>query len=712
MDAKELSVTVEHGSRPSATEEQHTTTVRAIAVAVVLSLLVGAWSKQAELVTLTSQISESTPPIASILCLLLLLAVGGAMSRLATRLEASGSDRLGRLCRSMVFTRGEILVVFVFLAITAAMPGVGLFRQVMPCLMVTQYFGQPTDHLEKMALDIPPHWAPNDPEVSRVFWEGGAATMPTLGAEGIPVLGAGIESAYRFLAGPLIIPWRYWLVPFIVWSVYLSAYFISAFCLVSLFRRYWEEDERLSFPVSNLAVEMIQPERAVWSGIGFFRDPIVITGFLLAVLYNAFNAMKVFNPAIPALGISYPLGNLFTESPWNTMRGLSIFYKPEILGLGYLVPSDVLFSIWFFTLLSWIVRPFAKMGGYEPANFPFVTEQAMGAFVVLGLYFIWQARGRLAQVMRLWKDAASQDDDRDEPLSFRGMTLGALGGALVVVIWPIVFGVEWWVSLLYFGIMFLVLIVYCRNRAEMGFPIVWGYPLYMQRETMVSFVGSAPLVSEGHTRSLTLLTMFSWLQRSTNQATTSIGQEAYTAAARLGHGRRSIARVVVGALVFGIVTALLINLSAYYEYGGLVLSSPGGIEGGQMTQEVLGQFRAVSQWVDQPVKPDMQKIAYTLLGSVMVVSMIVGRRAWIRFPFHPGGYALAFCHRGPYMWFAALLLWGIKGITLHVGGVGLYRRLSRGFLAFTLGHFFSVGVWSLAGLLAGEWVRRYIVWFL
>lgn len=697
----------------AAPASQRAMTARALLVAVVMSLLVGAWSKQAELVTLTSQISESTPPIASILCLLVVLSLAGLLSRLATRLEAEGGPtRLSQLCRSLVFTRGETLAVFVFVAITAAMPGVGLFRQVMPCLMVTQYFGQPTDHLEAMAGHIPSQWAPTDPEVARVFWEGGESTMPRLGVERVAVVGPALEGAFRFLAGPAIVPWRHWLLPFLVWTLYLSAYFVAAFCLVSLMRRYWEDDERLSFPVSNLAVEMIQPEKAVWARIGFFRDPVVLVGFSLAVLYNVFNALKVFNPSVPALGISYPLGNLFTESPWNTMRGLTVFYKPEILGLGYLVPSDVLFSIWFFTLLSWGIRPFAKMAGYDPANFPFVTEQAMGAFVVLGLYFLYQARGRLWQAVRVWQNADERAIDTNEPLSFRWLTVGAVGGALIVILWPILFGVQWWVSVMYFGIMFLVLVVYCRNRAEMGFPIVWGYPLYMQRETMVTFLGSAPFVTEGHSRSFTLLTMFSWLQRSVNQATTSIGQEAYVSADRLGQGRRGISRVVLGALVFGIATAFLINLSAYYEYGGLVLSSPGGIEGGQMTQEVLGQFRAVSQWIDQPVGPDLQKIGYTVTGAVMVVGMILGRRAWIRFPFHPGGYALAFCHRGPYMWFAALLLWGIKGITLHVGGVGLYRRLSRGFLAFTLGHFFSVGVWSLAGLLAGEWVRRYIVWFL
>jgi len=687
-------------------------TLRAVLVAIVLSLLAAAWTKQAELVTLTSQISESTPPIASILCLFLLPGLAAALTRLASSLDAGGHRRPAELCRRLRLTHGETLVVFVFVAITAAMPGVGLFRQVMPNLMVTQYFGLPSDHLEEMARTIPRQWAPTDAEVARVFWEGSDVALPSLGVEHVPVVGPIVESVFRFVAGATLVPWRHWLTPIVVWTVYLSAYFIAAFCLVLLFRRAWEEDEHLNFPVSNFPVEMIEPERSQFSAIDFFRDPVVWTGLLAAVAYNVSNAVHVFNPGLPALGISYPLGRLFTESPWNAMRGLAIYYKPEILGVGYLVPSDVLLSIWFFTLLSWLVRPLARTVGYGPPGFPFVTQQAMGAFLLLGGFFIYLARHRLVEVARRGLFGGPGADDRDEPLSPRWTLLGAGLGLAVVIGMPIVFGVVWWVSLLYFGIMVMVLIVYCRNRAEMGFPIVWGYPLYQQRAVMVEFLGSRPFVGPGRLQSFTLLTMFSWLQRSVNQAITSTAQEGTVAAQRLGQRRRAIARVVIGAVVFGVVVAFVVNLSAFYEYGGLVLSSPGGIHGGQMTQEVLGQFRAVSEWVDRPRGPEPTKIGYTVLGAALALGMVMGRRAWPRFPFHAGGYALAFCHRGPYMWFAALLLWGIKRLTLHLGGAGTYRRLARGFLAFTLGHFLSVGVWSLVGLAAGEWVRRYIVWFL
>jgi hypothetical protein len=336
----------------------------------------------------------------------------------------------------------------------------------------------------------------------------------------------------------------------------------------------------------------------------------------------------------------------------------------------------------------------------------------MGAFILLGFYFTWQARHRLAEVFSKVFNGGASIDDHDEPLGFRLMLPATLLGIVVIITMPIVFGVLWWQSLMYFGIMLLVLLVYCRNRAEMGFPIVWGYPLYEQRALMINFLGSGPLLAGGNTKSFTLLTMFSWLQRSVNQAITSTAVEGYVAGHRLGQSRRTIAKVVIVALVFGLLSAFLLNLSSFYEYGGLVLSSPGGNEGGQMTQEVLSQFNAISQWVDRPEPANARKASYTVVGALISLGLILGRRFSVRFPFHPGGYALALSHASPFMWFPALLLWTIKIVTLHIGGIKLYRRIAPGFMAFTLGHFFATGVWSLIGLLAGEFVRRYVVWFL
>ncbi len=713
-DATRTTSHADHDNTPGSDQDTHggrVLTPRALIWAVVITVLVAAWTKQAELVSLTSQISESTPPIASILVLFLFPGVAGLLRRLSKASEDGRESWLTRVLRRLRLGHGEILVIFTFVAVTAAMPGVGLFRQVMPCLMVPQYFGQPSDHLTEMSKTIPTAWAPTDPEVARVFWEGEDVSPPTFGVESVPVIGGVLKSVVSFLTGPMIVPWQHWLIPMLLWTAYISSYLLAGFCLVTLFQRSWERDEHLNFPVSNLSVELIEPAQSRFSSLSFFRDPIVWIGLGIAIFYNALNALHAFNPGIPALGIAYPLGNLFTESPWNTMRGLRIYWKPELLGLGYLVPADVLLSIWVFTLLSWLVRPLARTIGEVPQGFPFVKEQAMGAFVVLAGYFTIQARGRLGEIARNWTSAVKGEETAErygQPWALPGFVLGAL----VVIGMPIAFGVTWWHSLLYFAIMFIVLLVYARNRAEMGFPIVWGYPLYQPRASMIDFIGSSPFVGTGRMQSMTLLTMFSWLQRSVNQAITTTEQESTVAAERLGYRRSSIAKLVPGAVVMGVLVAFLVNLSAFYEYGGLVLSSRTGITGGQMTREVLNQYTQVSSWIDNPVAPDPETIGWTMGGGLLALGMVLGRRMWPRFPFHAGGYALAFCHGSSFMWFPALLLWTIKKIALHVGGAGLYRRLARGFLALTLGHFLSVGVWSLIGVWADEVVRQYVVWFL
>lgn len=259
------------------------------------------------------------------MCLFLLIGLGSLLAKTANFTEASGRFLgFGRWCRRLILRPVEILVVFIFLAIAAPMPGIGLFRLVMPCLMATQYFGLPNNHLDEMAQTVPWQLAPNDREVARVYWEGSDEVVPHLGLDRIPLVGQVLEGTAHLLLGPTIVPWKLWAVPFVVWTCYICAYFVAAFCLVTLFRRHWEEEERLTFPMSSFAVEMIRPQGSLLSGHNFFRDPVVWTGFLLAVLYNTMSAMAAINPALPALGISYPLGNIFTESPWNAMRGFTI----------------------------------------------------------------------------------------------------------------------------------------------------------------------------------------------------------------------------------------------------------------------------------------------------------------------------------------------------------------------------------------------------
>ncbi|HJN14775.1 MAG TPA: DUF6785 family protein [Armatimonadota bacterium] len=705
--------TTESPTSPPPTSGVRAITVRAILVGIVMTVLVNAWVEYSELVTPTSQMSESTPPIPAILALGAVAAVFALLWKLHSALAnstAPGSGILARLVKQFALTRHEILAVYLFLIVSCAMPSVGIIRLILPCLMELQYFEEPTNHFDEMKLHIPKHWAPIEGESVRTFWEGAPSSIPPTSLAKIRLVGPALEAAYQFFAQSYQVPWREWRWPFGVWTVYLVVYFLSSFCIVTLFRKKWEEDDHLTFPIASMSVELVRSGRSPGTGVTFFKDPIMWTGFSLAFIYNGLNMLHAFNPSVPAMGLYYPIGQLFTERPWSLMNGLAVWYKPEILGLGYLVPSDIQLSIFVFSMMQWFSRPMGFIVGVQPGGFPFSRQQATGALIILGLYFIYQARGRLADAWRhSW--GTKKVDDSGEPLPHRWAMIGAIGGLIYLVAFPVFHGVSLWQMATYIGIGTLFLIAYCRNRGETGLPIVWGYPLVMQKKVMTNFLGSEPFITAANTKSFTLLSIFTFLQRGTYYAITSSKQESCIVGETMGLGARRTAKLVLLATVVGFVISLWMYLASYYTWGGNVMETVGGTQGGQRAGIAMREFKAASEWIDAPSPPNVPELTATCVGAFMTLSLIMARRTWVAFPLHAVGYAFASCHDN-YMWFAALVIFATKTIVIRLGGFRLYRRLAPGFIAFTLGHFVSIGIWSFAGLYAGDFVQRYRVWFL
>lgn len=690
-------------------------TPRAVLIAILLCIGVLVWVEYSELVVQTSQMTECSPPIPSLLSLALLGVLAALTLRLAMRISRSrmhGAAKAGAALRRLTLSRHEVLSVYLFLMVACAMPSIGVLRLVAPCLMTLQYFGDPSNHLEEMGRYVPPYWAPTEPEAVRGYWEGVDRSVPPSAMARVPVIGRGLEFVYQFVAQSAVVPWRVWAGPFAVWTTYMSVYLMTCFCITNLFRRKWSEDDRLAYPLARVSMDLFHTGSSHGSGVPFLRDPIMWTGFSIALICDGLNMVRVFYPDVPAMGLAYPIGQLFTERPWDTLQGLMVWYKPEILGIGYLVPSDIQLTIFLASMAHWFVKPVASAAGIETPGFPLQDKQAIGAFLVLGCYFIYQARHRLAEV---WRKALSGDsaiDDSREPLSHRATLIGVLVGLLILIGFPVAGGVKLAHALPFFAVGVLFLIVYSRNRAETGLPAIWAYPLYEQKQMLVDLVGSRPFVGADRLRSFSLLTMFSFMQRGTYFAINSSMHESCFVGEALGLGARRTSRLLFSAIVIGFGLALWMWLSSYYTYGGNIMGTTGGTQGDQLAREAFTQYETVSKWVDAPSDPNRAHIAAMTFGALVTMAMVLARMLWVGFPLHPVGYALASCHNNNnYMWFAALVNFIVKTTVIRIGGNRLYRRLAPGFIAFTLGHFVAVGIWSFIGLYAGDYVRQFVVWF-
>jgi len=643
---------------------------RAMVVSIILLLVSLLWMRQAGLIAAGVQLGESVPVIPAIAVLLLLSAVG---------------PLLNRLPRLFHFPRHQTLLVYVFLCIAVTMSSAGVVRTIPPAITGPSYFASPQNNYAQLMEEVPWWLAPKDHTVIRTMYEG---------SEGG------------------VIPWGPWLVPLAVWTVFLLATFVVMYCLMLMFRQQWTEKEHLTFPIAQLVMEV--SDYGTGGSVGsFLRNPLMWTGFGLTAFYNVMNMLNAWNPAIPCLGKFYDLGGLLTERPWSALQPtgflpLAIHWRPESFGIGYLVSTDVLLSVWVSYLLLRFSNFMAVIAGYEISGFPFDEQQVYGAYVAMGLFLIWVGREHLGRILRKAFTADKTIDDSHEPYPYRTVVWAMIIGFATMLFIPINAGMWPATAVVFFGAILLFSITYARIRSEAGTPVLWMFPRTKGWQMLPFIVtGSAPFQRGTSFSNLTILTLFCWLKEGYFLTLGAYQIESLKIAEKVHIRQRTVVKWMILALLIGLIGAYYLHIQAYYSYGANIL-------GGSTSQAYFRgseSWSDLSLWVDAHGGSDMRRTTAVVVGLFITTVLILLRSLFLRFPLHPLGYVMGTSQRGGEVWGPFFLVWIIKSVILRLGGMRLYRQLIPFFLGLVLGHYFAAGVvWGSISLI-NEMYRRYIVWF-
>ncbi len=667
------------GQSTEQAEELYGLSWRSVILAGLFLVLSLVWIKTAGLVGHGAQLGESVPvvpAVGALLVLTLLLPV--------TRV----------LPRSLRLTRPGVLLVYAFLAVAVSMSSVGVARMLFPNSTALFYFETTENNFAEFQRYIPKWLIPGqDPEVIRQMYEA-TDNEPT----DVPA----------WVASWLVVPWGAWLVPLTAWTLLLLAAFIAMMSLMTLFRRQWVERERLTFPIVHLVMEMSGGERPA-AALSFFKNSAMWAGFGIAALYNVMNILNAWNPAVPAMGRQYDLGALFTERPWSAIRPLAIAWRPENIGLGYLVPTEITLSVWVFYLLLRLANVMAAAIGYEPAGFPFVQEQSFGAYLALGVFLIFVAREHLRHV---WRRAVLGDrsvDDSDEPMSYRGAIIGLIVGVGGMLLWASAAGMALWTAAIYFFLFLLFALVYARARAEAGAAMVWLFPFYQHKKMMIAVAGSEFFYRHGGWGNLTIFSLLMFLSRGYFQSMMAYQIES-TRIAEVAHIRQRVMTWwLVAALILGLAGAYVIHLQAYYTHGANILEG-GTTQGGYRTRLAVTEYEELASFMRGHKEPDRSRTGAAVVGVLVTTALVGLRTVFLRFPLHPLGYAMVTAYGYP-LWGPFFIVWVVKTLVLRLGGMGMYRRLIPFFLGIVVGHFFTAGlVWGWLSII-NEMYRRYVVHF-
>lgn len=631
-----------------------------LTVAIGLNILCGIWIRQAEIVVLATQVSEAVPPVPAIGILLLLF---------------FSNPLLKLIHPSLAFSRSELLLVYFFTTIASSLPGCGIVRFLFALIGTPIYYASAENEFDTILWKNLPNWLiPMDRDAIRSLYLGSAAGVP----------------------------WGVWIPKFAFWTLFFLLYWLCSLGVISLFARQWCDKEKLVFPLVQLPLEITRREDG---RLTFFRDKLMWLGFIASSFYNAMNMLNAYFPSVPSFGKMFDMGASFIESPWRALRPLIIWYRPELIGFGFLVPTEVSFSIWFSYILFKVQAFVGEVIGYRYPGFPFLQEQSLGAYIAMAIYLLYAARLHIAEALRK-AFQPSLKEGLNEVTSPRFSLALIVLGFVGMVAFAHAAGMALWLAFLYFAIVLAVAFVYARIRAEVGIPLIWMFPFFQQKRSITYTLGTRVLLDRGGVKSMATFALFTFMARGYYPELIGYQIEGVKMADHAGWKRSAVITWSIAALVVGLCIGYYFHLTPYYHHGAVRLR--GGIWGTWLAME---EYRAVVNAVRIPSSPEMPKVAATLGGAICVFIFAAIRLLFLQVPIHPLGYAMAGAY-GDLIWGPFFIVWIIKTLILRYAGGFAYRRSTPFFLGFALGHYFAAGlVWGLWSVTGAEVFTRYGVWF-
>lgn len=557
----------------------------------------------------------------------------------------------------------EMLVVYVMTNVATCIVGHDMLQILVPMMGHAFWFATAENEWQDLFWPHIPHWlVVSDKSVLRGYYYGDSSLYK-------------VEN----LAA--------WLKPVVWWCGFV---FILAFvmtCINLIFRKQWTENEKLSYPIIQLPLQMTNPASR------FFRNRIMWAGFGLIGIINCINGLHVLYPRVPQIAYwAQNYRHLLTDKPWNAIHFLFIGFNPEMIGLGFLIPEDLCFSLWFFHWFWKGQQILGSAAGWRslPA-FPYGREQASGAYCAIGIILLYVNRRHLMQIASHIFRMTKVDDDT-EPLRYRYSALGAASGFVMLILFCHYGGMSIWVSVPFFVLYFIIQIAVTRMRAELGTPV---HDLHYSGpdEMIVRTIGTRRLGNG----TLTMFSLFWFINRAYRSNIMAHEMEGFKMAERAQINKRVLLFALLLTAGVGSFTAFWSLLHQGYNTGMQIRAFYPAV--GAFGRE---PWNRMQMWVQNRSSANVPGTTFMMGGFAFTIFLAIMRVKFLWWRFHPAGYAVSNSYNMEVFWSPLFFGWLAKIIVLRFGGLRLYRRALPFFLGLILGHFITSGTWTIIGVIINQ----------
>ncbi|MCC5841232.1 MAG: hypothetical protein JJT96_14035 [Opitutales bacterium] len=531
------------------------------------------------------------------------------------------------------------------------------------------------------------------------------------------------------------LPWGLYLRPLFLWGfLFLSIYFFLM-CLAEFLRRKWVSRENLSFPLVELADNIIRHDYRLESSndplnperrSGAFNS-LAMIGFAVGFIMLFFEAMSHYG----FLGMDSVIYFDFNDSIFNPAGGamreipaMVFVLSPIIIGIVFLLSLEVAFSIWatflLYIFISWVVRlanptlADSNWTGFGDGRFhPFPMEQMLGACLVFAVFMLWKARSNAA-----YPKTATERAEAYLPPALTRWGLLLLPPLIFVLLWST--GVKSISLILALSIATLAIAVAAaRVRAETGLPTFHVFYESTKLPIVLGLTGISGAKAYAAFINVVFLPM-TLLFRTLPQQLENM---------ELARRHRIPYRTVAWSGLLSFVMALAVGMTSFLlfvyaigqDFYGQSALPP---QSGSPSAAGLATYPLwVSHFLGEPGLDRFDQINWLRVGAMGVGAAVIGillfcRQKFLRFPLHPVGYlvvllSIHYAWVSPYMrtdapafiqastlWGGAFVAWLIKKLIVKYGGMNSYKRAKPFFIGLVVGAVVCVFFWNSLHLFA------------
>jgi hypothetical protein len=375
---------------------------------------------------------------------------------------------------------------------------------------------------------------------------------------------------------------------------------------------------------------------------------------------------------------------MLIDRPWSAAHSVRMSFYPFIIGLGLLLPTELAFSCWFFFVLSRVQMVGVDWLGLNiTPQFPYLHEQAYGAYIGLAVFYLWMSRRELG---RVWDALRGRAETREESLPYRA-AMGLFVVCVAFVLGALIrHGMSWWVALLFVMAYYMATYLIGRIRAEVGIP-VHEFD-YMSPLLMMGNVLGPQVVGK---QSLAVMAMHTGYSRGFRNIPFPHQCEAFKMAERTGGGLRRLAIAMGIVVIVGFAFSLPATLQIFYANG------VGAKMQGYPRHGCAEPYNYIVGWFENPRGFNAGRAQAIVIGVLATLALLAVRVRTVGFPFHPVGMAVGVSWYMSFMWFPFLIAWVVKVLVARYGGSTGLRRLTFAAFGLILGDVLTGGFWLIYG---------------